>query len=143
MTMILAIVIACLVVGGCSKKEEPAPTPSETPAEAPKTPPAEKPSVPEKVVDEIQETSATAVETAKETAEDVVAEAKKLLEQATNYLKENNLDAVEPLLAKLDELKASLPESVQKQIESLEKTFGIAKTTGGEVKIPEKLPIKK
>ncbi len=61
---------------------------------------------------------------------DTTAKATALLEQAIQYVKDNKLELADKALAQLDAIKASLPESLQQQIESLRGTLTAKKAAG-------------
>lgn len=57
----------------------------------------------------------------------VTAEAQKLLDQATAYVKENKLDSAEPIIKKLEEMKAKLPAEWAAKIAQARSAFDTAK----------------
>lgn len=62
-----------------------------------------------------------------EVAATVTAEAQKLLDQATAYVKENKLDSAEPIIKKLEEMKAQLPAEWAAKIAQARTAFDTAK----------------
>jgi hypothetical protein len=64
---------------------------------------------------------------AKEAAASVTAEAQKLLDQATAYVKEKKFDLAEPIIAKLEGMKAQLPAEWATKIEQARSMFDSAK----------------
>ncbi len=64
-----------------------------------------------------------------------VEKAKPLIEQATNYIKENKYDLAQQAIDKLNEMKDHLPTSLQDQVANLQKMLDTAKGAGG-VKLP-------
>ena len=62
-------------------------------------------------------------------------EAKKLLDQAVVYVKENKYDLAEKALAQVEAQKASLPKSIQDRLAGARTALNAAKAGGG-IKIP-------
>lgn len=142
----LLAVVTALAVGGCGKKQDEAPAADDSTGAAAQPSPSVMDDVKEtatEAVEEAQKAAEAVMEEATGAAEDAVAKAKELLDQAREYLADRDLDSVEPIIEKLKELKDSLPDELRKQIENLEKTFGIAKASSGKIDIPKENPFKK
>lgn len=66
-------------------------------------------------------------EKAQEAAASLTAEAQKLLDQATAYVKENKFELAEPVIAKLEAMKAQLPAEWATKVEQARSMFDSAK----------------
>ena len=135
----------------------PAATPTPAPATAPVTSAPEVPAVGSRSVAEMQsaaDRAATDAKAATESARDTARqatteaqtqaaataqmtsdEAKKLLDQAVVYVKENKYDLAEKALAQVEAQKASLPKTLQDQLAGARTALNAAKAGGG-LKIP-------
>lgn len=159
-----ALLGGALIVGGCEKKEETAPitppgkipTPSATDVDkaasdagaavdAAKTDAAaavdQAASDAGAAADAAKTDAAAAADSAGETAAaagaDVSAEATKLIDQATTYIKENKWDLAESTVKQLEGMKASLPADYQGQVDNVRKMLDTAKAAAGSgIKLP-------
>jgi hypothetical protein len=81
--------------------------------------------------------ASAAADDASEAAGDQASEASKLIEQATQYIKENKWDLAETTVTKLEGMKASLPENLQPQVDNLRKMLDAGKAAAGSgIKLP-------
>jgi hypothetical protein len=85
--------------------------------------------------DSASDAAAGAADNAAAAGSDMTAEASKLIEQATTYVKENKWDLAESTVKKLEGMKASLPAEYQPQVDNVRKMLDTAKAAGG-VKLP-------
>jgi hypothetical protein len=118
------VLAAGLAMGmvGCEKKET-------TPA-TPTNPPAPQPQA---VTNAVQNMASSAQSAAKEAAATVTAEAQKLLDQATQYIKENKMDLADTTIKKLEEMKAQLPAEWQAKIADARSMFDKAKAAAAAI----------
>lgn len=70
-----------------------------------------------------KEESAEIAESASEITDAAVQKAQSLIEQATQYINEGRLDLGEEIMTQLANLRDSLPESLQTQIDNLQGLF--------------------
>jgi hypothetical protein len=118
------VMSAAIAMGGCEKKEQapspPPPQPQATSAE-PAAPAGPAPAIP----------AATAPAAEQAAGAAATAEAQTLLEQVTNYIKENKLELAEQTLNKLEAMKGRLPAEWASKIEDARKMLAAAKLAGG------------
>ncbi len=119
------VLAAGLAVGmvGCEKSD------TTTPA-TPTNPPAPQPQA---VQNAVQNMASSAQSAAKEAAATVTAEAQKLLDQATQYIKENKMDLADTTIKKLEEMKAQLPAEWQAKIADARAMFDKAKAAAAAI----------
>jgi hypothetical protein len=137
--LVASLLVSGLILIGCDKSDSTSSTP-ETPA----TPSGERTasdraagaidSAQKEVAgatDAAKKEAAGAVEGAKAAGNEAVSaiqgEAQKLLDQATQYIKENKFDLAEQALTKLEGMKAQLPETMQKSIAQARSALDTAK----------------
>ena len=134
------VVLGCMLLVGCDSGEE-------SSAPAVDTSAAEKAASnastqTQNAANDAQKAAAGAAEEAQSAASsansEAVAKAKELLEQATAYIKDNKFDLAEKTLNQLDKIKASLPQSMQQQIDSARSMLNAAqmKEKAGGIKVP-------
>lgn len=94
------------------------------------------PPPPSPVVSPVAPATTPAAATAAVTDEAVKA-AQAKLDEVTQYIKDNKLDAADKALTDLEQNKASLPPAVQEQLPSVRSALNAAKTAAGSgVKLP-------
>lgn len=107
--LIAAALVMCITLAqGCKDKETKVTAPGTT------QPAARTPAPP-------------AMDTPKAAVNASTTEAESMLKKVMDYIKERKLSDAEPLLKKLEEMKASLPQGLQDQIASARKAFDSAK----------------
>ncbi len=125
--MFAGLFVAGLMAVGCEKKSE-----------TPTVPPPPQPR-PEATVPEVQTPAVTPAAPAAPAepaapaapaAADVTTQAQKLLDQATEYIKDKKWDLAEQTLTKLEGMKAQLPAEWASKIDGARKTFDAAKAAG-------------
>ena len=98
-----SVVIALgMSVLACEKKENANPSDASSSAEKAKT----------TVTDVMNKAS----DTAKETTDKMVADAQAKIEEVTQYIKDNKLDAADKALTEVEKIKDKLPEAVQQKL---------------------------
>lgn len=136
--LIPLLIMSGLILAGCDNADSTSSSPAQ-PA------PAEERTASERAagaVDAAQKEMAGATESAKQEAAGAVegakaagdqavstiqGEAQKLLDQATQYIKENKFELAEQTLVKLEGMKAQLPETMQKSIAQARSALDTAK----------------
>jgi hypothetical protein len=111
--LIAAALVMCITLAqGCKDKETKVTAPK--PAPGTTQPAARTPAPP-------------AMDMPKAAVNASTTEAESMLKKVMDYIKERKLSDAEPLLKKLEEMKASLPQGLQDQIASARKAFDSAK----------------
>jgi len=135
---ISAMVLGGLLIIGCEKSEKPttpaspaAPATPATPA-MPATPATPSADASKDAAAGAAATTAPAVPppAAAAAVDAKTAEAQKLLDQATEYIKENKLDLADKTLTQLEGMKASLPPEWASKIDTARKSLTAAKASG-------------
>ena len=150
-TLLIGLVAACALVGwGCGEEPEPSATTVRPPAEMPKVETlqaeAKKVDVPDVEATKVELTEALKVEAAKVKTPEapkvdspdvqaLIGQAKPLLEQATQYIKDNKLDLAKKAIDTLMELKTLLPAEWQDKIDAVMSLYN-AKSALGGLKLP-------
>jgi hypothetical protein len=142
--LMIALVAAAIMIVGCSKEEEkpkPAPTAPPVPkstAGAPASPGAMAGNAPSSPM--AAGGGATMPPAASGAAADASAaaqtQAKQLIDQAMQYIKENKLDLAEKSLNQLDAMKGQLPAEWAPRIEQVRSALSAAKATSGSGVLP-------
>jgi hypothetical protein len=131
---ISAMVLGGLLVIGCEKSEKPTTAASPAAPAMPATPatPSADASKDATAVTGGAATTAPAVPppAAAAAVDAKTAEAQKLLDQATEYIKENKLDLADKTLTQLEGMKASLPPEWASKIDTARKSLTAAKASG-------------
>lgn len=111
--LLATLMLVGLLALGCEKKDESAPAGPGGTTAGEKLPGRDSVAG---AADQAKDAAAGAVDTAKAAGASAVEEATKMVEQVKTYINEKNFAQAEAVLAKLDGMKATLPESVQKMI---------------------------
>ena len=118
----IAFALAALVLG-CEKKE---------------TAPAKQPSADaDKTKTAVTDVMNKASETAKEATDKLVTEAQAKLDQVTQYIKDNKLDAADKALTEVEKIKDKLPEAVQTKVADARKMLDNAKASAAKVPVEQ------
>src|SRR5262245_8434736 len=79
-----------------------------------------------------------AADTSKGASDAAVEQAKKLLDEGMQYVKDNKLDLAEKSLNQLDAMKDKLPPEWSPKIDQLRSAIAAAKAAGGKMTLPGK-----
>lgn len=112
-----SIALTAALLWGCEK----GPSSTQEVSDQPTTEAAKE--MVDSAVTAVKEESAEIAESASEITDAAVQKAQSLIEQATQYINEGRLDLGEEIMTQLANLRDSLPESLQTQIDNLQGLF--------------------
>jgi hypothetical protein len=130
-TLAAFLLVSGLTLAGCEKSDSTSSTP------APPAPSGERTASDQAAgaTEAAKKEAAGAVEGAKATGAEATSaiqgEAQKLLDQATQYIKENKFDLADQALVKLEGMKAHLPETMHSAIAQARSALDTAKKGAG------------
>jgi acyl-CoA reductase-like NAD-dependent aldehyde dehydrogenase len=118
--LLLALVLTATVgLSACGKSEEPE-APETGAVEEETTMAEEAAEVAKEGAEKASEMTDAAMEKGAEMADAAVAKGEELIQQAKDYIDNQEIDLAEEVMAQLRKLRDSLPESLQEQIDKLE-----------------------
>jgi hypothetical protein len=125
-TSIAFLAIAMIVIGvGCNKKDEKPAVPAPTAPPTPKSSAASGIGMPTNSPPPAVPAAANSA--AADASNAAQAQAKQLIDQAMQYIKENKLDLAEKALNQLDSMKSQLPPEMAPRIEQVRSALKAAK----------------
>lgn len=119
----VVVLAACMMWVGCEKAAET----TGSAADAVKSAADATKDAGAHATDAVKAAGVQAADKANEVAASLTGEAQKLLDQATAYVKEKKFDSAEPIIKKLEEMKAKLPAEWATKIEQARSAFDTAK----------------
>ncbi len=96
-------------------------------------------SMPGKAKDSGEKSAAASAEKTVAASDETIQKAQTMMDETSAAIQDNKLTKAEDLLGKLEGMKSSLPESMQDQIASLQKSYDTAKSAkdaAGGLKLP-------